>query len=589
MTPYSLHFVVAMVLISVAGSFFSRSIRGRLAAFVVIPVAYYAFFYNFNYGLLDSCFPIIMSYVGSVYVCALYLFFSSFRTTFMDSVTIRNENIKLFLFFVLQLLTVLYAMTIPWAFDTFPLSNIESVLFTLFAGTNEGAEEFVISSFLDRAAVPSIKIFFVLVLIQFVFSLALCRMKKGIFFSFKRIKYSLNSNKFKTSLFQLQKGLWILMALYCLILSLILPGIVSSAPFEALFQIPVDSELYRNHYVHPDSLKLELSKNPRNLIVIMLESMETNFERYTPEIVALQQQNTNFPPGGVSVAGTSWTIAGITGKLCGIPLNMPMGIKEYLGKLPTYLPGARCLMDVLRDMNYNQVFIQGSSGSFTQINDFCKSHGNVDLHDLEFYRKNGNLPKDYKVFWGYEDRKLYEFAKRDLDSLSLLKEPFAFYMSTIDTHQPEGYVDALCSKVFANVDGNFPKSLRCASKQLNEFVAWLRQQPWYENTVISIMGDHVMGTLSVKANVPSTDSLYWTNFIINSTVNSPIRERHYSSMDMFPTLLEAMGFELETRAAGLGRSLYSDSLTMLELYGRKTLDSLLRERSIQYDVFLFGK
>ena len=58
---------------------------------------------------------------------------------------------------------------------------------------------------------------------------------------------------------------------------------------------------------------------------------------------------------------------------------------------------------------------------------------------------------------------------------------------------------------------------------------------------------------------------------------------------MFPTLLEAMGFKLENRGAGLGRSLYSDSLTMLELYGRKMLDSFLRERSIQYDEFLFGK
>ena len=387
----------------------------------------------------------------------------------------------------------------------------------------------------------------------------------------------------------MQKGLLIFLVVYCIILSLIIPSIIFSNPFRTLFQIPVDSELYRNHFVHPDSLKLEHPEKTRNLIVIMMESMETNFKHHTPEILKLQHQNTNFAPGGVSVAGTSWTIAGITGKLCGIPLNMPMGINEYLGPLPTYLPGARCLMDILKDLEYNQIFIQGSSGDFTQINKFCKAHGNVTLHDYDFYRETGNIPKDYRVFWGFEDRKLYEFAKRDLDSISMTSKPFALYISTIDTHQPRGYVDVQCAKEFAEIKDGLPKALRCASKQLDEFLIWAKQQPWYANTVISVMGDHTMPSLSSKAGIPVSDSLYWTNFIVNSSVTTTVRERQYSSLDMLPTLLEAMGFKLENRSAGLGRSLYSDSLTMLELYGRQTLDSLLRERSIQYDEFLFDK
>jgi phosphoglycerol transferase len=124
---------------------------------------------------------------------------------------------------------------------------------------------------------------------------------------------------------------------------------------------------------------------------------------------------------------------------------------------------------------------------------------------------------------------------------------------------------------------------------LNDFFKWAKEQPWYTNTVISVMGDHSMPMLSAKAGIPASDSLYWTNFIINSAVTTPVRARAYSSLDMFPTLLESMGFALDCRSAGLGRSLYSDSLTMLELYGRQILDSLLRERSIQYDAFLMKK
>ena len=152
--------------------------------------------------------------------------------------------------------------------------------------------------------------------------------------------------------------------------------------------------------------------------------METNFAQYTPEINSLEKEHTNFAPGGESVSGTSWTIAGITGKLCGIPLNMPMGIGEYLGKLPTYLPGAKCLMNVLADKNYNQVYMQGSSGDFTQKRTFWTVHGNVAVHDIEYFKQAGKIPNDYHVFWGFEDRKLYRFAKEELDSLYKLKYPY---------------------------------------------------------------------------------------------------------------------------------------------------------------------
>ena len=589
MSLYSLHFVIATILATVLSVILSYSWRMRFIAAIAIPISFYTLFYNFNYGIVGGFFPIAVSYAGSAYICLLFLVLVSAKYVTIQTLVVQKIFRKIVLLFFAQFFCVLLASIIPWAFDTFPLSNIEAVLFTLFAGTNEGSEEFVISSISDKVVVPCIKIFVVLVIVQMSFAFALHRMDRGIEFCFKKIRYSLNSGEFKISLFQLQKGLTSVFVFYCFVLSLTIPGIVLSAPFRALLQIPVDSELYRNHFEHLDSLKYGSPGKPRNLIVILMESMETNFEHYTPEIVERKNNNTNFSPGGMNVAGTSWTIAAITAKLCGIPLNMPMGINEYLGKLPTYLPGAKCLMDYLRDFGYNQIFVQGSSGSFTQINDFCEVHGSLELHDLEYYKQNGLISKDYRVFWGIEDRKLYHFIKGDLERLSHANKPFALYMSTMDTHLPEGYVDSKCAEEFADVVGKYPKALRCASKQLDDFLKWAELQPWYANTTISIMGDHTMPSLSVKAGVPRSDSLYWTNFIINSAVTIPVRERQYSSLDMFPTLLEAMGFKLENRSAGLGRSLYSDSLTMLELYGRQVLDSLLRERSIQYDDLLFGK
>lgn len=597
MNNYTIHFILSLVLAILLSFFCCQGYKKRILTCSASALLFYILFYNYDYVLyLGDTAPIIISYLGALFSSVLVLFFASYKNVACtDNGTIRYSAIlkiksifKILAAILFLSIPVLYIQTIPWAIDTFPLSNIEAVLFTLFAGSKEGAEEFVISSFLSRAVFPAVKVFAMIFTLQLVMTLILKKNQLALSFAFWKIKGKIVGPTTNEYILQIQKITLIILTIYCGILSVVLPGIVMSAPFKALFQQPVDSELYKNHYISLNAGQISYSNNTKNLIVILLESMETNFINYTPEIKRLEHDNTNFVPGGVSVTGTSWTIAAITAKLCGIPLNMPMGINEYLGKLPTYLPGAHCLMELLESKKYNQSFIQGSSGNFTQIRDFVKIHGHIELHDLEHYIKIGKVPEDYNVFWGIEDRKLYQYAKEELDSLYKTNSHFALYLTTMDTHQPEGYVDEECNRAFENIEAKYLKALRCASEQLGDFLSWAKTQPWYENTVISVMGDHTQPRLSVKAGVPKSDSLYWTNFIVNSTINIPIRERQYSSLDMYPTLLEAMGFELEHRGLALGRSLFSDSLTMLELYGRKTLDSLLRERSIQYDKFLFG-
>lgn len=597
MNSYTIHFILSLVLAILFSFFFCQGYKKRILTGLASVFLFYILFYNYDYmSYLGDTAPIIISYLGAIFSSILVLFFASYKNVAsVDNGTIRCSAIlkiksifKILAAILFLSILVLYIQTIPWALDTFPLSNIEAVLFTLFAGSKEGAEEFVISSFLTRAVFPAVNVFAVILTFQLVVALILKKKRLALNFAFWKIKGKITGPTNNEYIFQIQKITLVVLTIYCGILSVVLPGIVMSAPFKALFQQPVDSELYKYHYINPDARHIKETNKLKNLIVILLESMETNFINYTPEIKKLEHDNTNFAPGGVSVAGTSWTIAAITAKLCGVPLNMPMGINEYQGKLPTYLPGAHCLMDLLENKGYNQVFIQGSSGNFTQIREFVKNHGHIELHDLEHYKSLDKIPKDYSVFWGIEDRKLYQYAKEELDSLYKLNTRFALYLTTMDTHQPEGYVDEVCNKEFENIEEKYPKALRCASKQLGDFISWAKTQPWYENTVISVMGDHTQPRLSVKAGVPKSDSLYWTNFIVNSAINTAVRELQYSSVDMFPTLLEAMGFELELRGLALGRSLFSDSLTMLELYGRKTLDSLLRERSIQYDKFLFG-
>ena len=590
MSAYSIHFILAMALATILACALVKSWKVRLFAVLVVPTLFYSLFYNYDYSLLKGVSCCLVSYSGALVTCSLFIFAASCYR--LDNVEEGSKWAahKAFLFAILQYLCLLLFLAIAWAVDTFPLSNVDAVLFTLFAGTNEGSEEFVISSFLTKVLYPSLYYFVLLWALQAAFTTFLIQKKYSLGFSLFRFKFVLGRKGWSVQLARLQQGVLVMMLAVCSCHLLLLPGIVFSSPFKAFFQRPVDSELYRNFYVHPDSVRIETpSDSQKNIVVIFVESLESNFAKWTPEINALRDGSVDFPPGGLNVAGTSWTIAGITGKLCGIPLNMPMGINEYHGKLPTYLPHAKCLMNVLADKGYNQVYMQGSSGDFTQKRAFWTTHGNVAVHDIEYYKKVGKIPQDYYVFWGFEDRKLYGFAKEELDSLARLDKPFALYLLTVDTHQPEGYLDDSCTAQIPDIGKKFPRALHCASRQLDSFISWAKEQSWYGNTTIAVMGDHTLDMLTEKAEVPVSDTLYWVSFLLNSSVGQTVANRRYSSLDMFPTLLEAMGFNLEGRAVGLGRSLFANQPTALEHYGVHVLDSLLRERSFQYDYFLFAK
>ena len=590
MNSYNLNFIIALVLGAAVAVLLGKSSRRRVYALVVVPAILYVCFYNYDYGVMGGVSPCLTAYAGAVAAVMFYLFFSSCQKLEPVSGASGLVVSKSVFLFVVQYLVLVVFVAVPWALDTFPFSNTDAVLFTLYAGRNAGAEKFVVTSLMDKVVFPSACYFAILVVAQLAASAFLKKMKAAFYFELGKVRCVLGGQGFGTGLLRMQKVVSFVLMVVCGCHLLLAPGIMVTPFFSAMFKSPVDSELYRNHYVHPDSVRIEApTDSMKNLIVIFLESMAVNYAQYTPEIVELEKTSGNFAPGGLNVAGTSWTIAGITGKLCGIPLNMPMGINEYHGKLPTYLPNAKCLMNVLADRGYNQVYMQGSSGDFTQKRTFWTVHGNVAVHDIEYYKGAGKIPNDYYVFWGFEDRKLYGFAKEELDSLAGLGKPFALYLLTVDTHQPEGYLDERCAAEFTADEKPFPKALRCASRQLGDFLAWAKEQSWYGNTTISVMGDHTMEMLSDKANVPLTDTLRWVNFILNSSIDQPVSGRRYSSLDMFPTLLEAMGFRWEGRAMGLGKSLYSGDSTVLELYGQKALDSLLRERSHQYDYFLRGE
>ena len=74
------------------------------------------------------------------------------------------------------------------------------------------------------------------------------------------------------------------------------------------------------------------------------------------------------------------------------------------------------------------------------------------------------------------------------------------------------------------------------------------------------------------------------NCFINSAVNtSNNKNRKFTSMDLFPTTLAAIGTKIDGDRLGLVTNLYSDKETLAEKYGYEYIDKELAKNSKFYN------
>ena len=353
------------------------------------------------------------------------------------------------------------------------------------------------------------------------------------------------------------------------------------------------SSFIDENYIDPANVPLEFPEEKRNLIYIYLESAEATFadkesggafeKNVIPELTQIALENESFAGagstvinGGHAMSGATWTIGAIFAQTSGLPLTIPIE-NNSMALQDEFFPGVTALGDILEDEGYKQVFLLGSDVTFGGRKLYFSQHGNYELRDYYYYVNNGTLPSDYFVWWGYEDKYLFENAKTTLTELSKGKEPFNLTMLTVDTHFEDGYV---CDKCGNEFDDQYSNVYACSSRQVSEFLKWLEKQPYYDNTTVILAGDHKTMDKDFCSQVPG-DYDRKTYFTI---INSPEKpetdiERQYSTFDIFPTTIAALGVDIPGNRLGLGVNLYSSEKTMFEIYGAKLFNEGLATKS----------
>jgi hypothetical protein len=124
--------------------------------------------------------------------------------------------------------------------------------------------------------------------------------------------------------------------------------------------------------------------------------------------------------GGIyAPEGTDWTMASLLATTSGIPFSFPLGEnrENEIGEREKFAAGLTTMGDILAKKGYRQEFLCGSDSAFAGRDLYFTQHGNYEIFDLFTAREKGYIPMDYNVFWGFEDRVLYEIAKDEITRL----------------------------------------------------------------------------------------------------------------------------------------------------------------------------
>ena len=354
-----------------------------------------------------------------------------------------------------------------------------------------------------------------------------------------------------------------------------------------------ESDFIEDNYTDPKNLTLSFPERKRNLVYIYLESLEMTYAdkdnggafdvNVIPELTKIAEENDDFSGdsdslnGGISLPGTNWTMGAMFGMSTGLPLKIDLG-GNGMQDQDSFFPDIDAVGDILDQQGYKQELLIGSKAKFGGRDVFYEAHGNYQINDYNYAKKNGRIPEDYKVFWGYEDQKLFEFAKEDLTELSKGSQPFNLTMLTVDTHFEDGYKCELCKDDLEKEFGEqYADVMACSSRQVSEFIQWIQEQSFYENTTIIVCGDHPTMDKTFCKNIPDSYQRKTYVAVINADaeLKKPEKRREYSTLDLFPTTLAALGVSIPGDRLGLGVNLYSDENTLIEKYGIEECESEL--------------
>jgi len=314
----------------------------------------------------------------------------------------------------------------------------------------------------------------------------------------------------------------------------------------------------------------DLRRGPRNVIVIVLESVATQqLHLYgspyqtTPRLEAEAANCLVFDNFYSHFTNTANALAAML-----LSVYPPMTWRELTVENPS-MPG-QTVPRLLKPLGYRTAFISAGDNRFANQDNFLKNRGFDILWDCE----NSGHPRDFS--WGVEDRYMIDMILRWIDSDPA--KPFFIFSWTQGTHNPylepagEKEIVFLSQSSFrppnADIAGwkitRYLNAIHEADRQIGRLFDALRDRKLADDTIVLVVGDHGEVFGYPHPNWGHTGKVFQEDvnvpFILwNPRIFSPgMRIKKIGAqIDVSPTIMDLLGIPLAP--TWQGRSLFDQS------------------------------
>ena len=315
---------------------------------------------------------------------------------------------------------------------------------------------------------------------------------------------------------------------------------VSQATIDSLI-VPV-KQYHNNPATKPNIVIFILESNGKEYFGSFNKQMNIpGYVGYTPFVDSLAQHSlifTNAYSNGYK------SIHAVSSVLAGIP-----SFKDAFTSSPYPKQDTESLVSTLQRLGYDTSFYHGApNGSMGFL-------GYVNILGIDHYygKTEYNNDTDFDGVWGIWDEPFFQYFNR---SISQKKQPFMATLFSVSSHEPY--------KVPQKYEGKFPeghvnihKTIGYTDFALKRFFAAARKEPWFNNTIFVLVGDHgntiYYDEYKKEFNKNSVAMLIYTP----SGKYQGVNPNWSQQIDIYPTILDMIGYEKPFRS--WGRSLVGDN------------------------------
>ena len=264
-----------------------------------------------------------------------------------------------------------------------------------------------------------------------------------------------------------------------------------------------------------------------NVVLIMMESMSSKLmkhfgqsETLTPFLDSLYTRSIsfrNFYSAGIH------TNHGMYATLYSFPSILKRNAMKG-SVIPTYSG----LPTILKEQGYRTMFFMTHESQYDNMNAFFRTNGFDEIFSQE------NYPSEKVVNgFGVQDDFLYDYALNHLKKQSAQTSPFFAVLLSISNHPP--YV---IPSYFQPKSKNIEEQIvEYADWSIRQFMHKASQQPWFDNTIFVLLGDHGKLVGNPDSEMPQSYNHIPLMFYAPALLTAEEKENFGGQIDVAPTLL----------------------------------------------------